>query len=118
MTLWLWAVVGRGVTWAGDGCAWLLYTHQSSKFAGNGEDCKGLGHAGLGHTTRWCSCAALAFKGAVQEIQKIFPQVKASPQLWFLNLLPGFALHWSTDSIFLGLKGSLSISEAMSSFAQ
>lgn len=29
---------------------------------------KGSGHAGLGHTTRWCSRAALPFKGAVEEI--------------------------------------------------
>lgn len=29
---------------------------------------RGLGHAGPGHTTRWCSRAALPFKGAVGEI--------------------------------------------------
>jgi len=62
-----WAAVGQAAAWSSGGNTWLWSIPDQSLME-NKEGLRGLGRAGLGRTTRWCSCAALAFKGAAKEI--------------------------------------------------
>lgn len=68
--VWMAFVVGivvlHTLPWSGSGSVWLWCVSDGS--LGKQQGLKGSGRAGLGHTTRWCSRAALPFSGALEEI--------------------------------------------------